>query len=1117
MGRRTVFLCLLCVAAGLAVVGAGTGSALAAPAGPAWEIFSVAQPTNFSREDNAKCAHGGGAFCDRYLVTLTNVGGGPTDENARLVISDTLPPGLKAVGLSGRNLETEHRSASSEYGWTCHVSDTTCTYDGAVAAGGAPVGPGGGLVVDMEVEVEASAKQGSIGVNAATVEGAGAPPAHTGAPLTTSNTVDESASAFGFASFGLAAHEPAGGLDEQAADHPYGVTTTFDLDSYLAGRLSGAFYTASVEPPKDVALYLPLGLVGDPTAAARCTSIQLIGPGGRETECSAGSRVGTVMLFLETGLGGSVEPPGGRSTVTDLYNMVPQAGYPAQFGFKVLNRPVPLYASVVRTPSGYALRIATPGIPRATTVQGAALTFNGNPSSSRAFFTNPATCGAGPLMARAEADSWAEPGNWTTAESVAYPQITGCNLLQFEPTVAMSPEVTEAEAPSGYEIKIKLPQSPDRFPVLATPDLKNVTLVLPEGLTVSPGGANGLAGCEATGPNGIDMPSGVNSEGRPLHPSEAGEGEAIGPDGMSHLTAGHCPQASQIGTVKIVTPLLESPLVGRAYLAQPQCGGAHQPACTAADATDGRLFGIYLEAAGSGVVLKLAGRIAANPATGQLTATFAENPQLPFSELALQLKGGARAPLANPRQCGEAIGSSALTPWSAPVTRDSIRPISFSVDWNGSGGPCPATLPFAPAMTAGDTNTQAGAFGPFTFTLARGDRTQDLARLQLRMPPGLLGMLSQVPLCEEPQASAGACSEASEIGRTTVAVGSGSVPYWVTGHVYLTGPYGGAPFGLSIVVPAVAGPFNLGNEVVRARIDVDPDTSALTVTTDPLPQFLDGVPLRLQTLNVAIDRPGFIFNPTNCGAKQIAATVAAEQGASANLSTPFAVEGCRNLPFKPTFAASTQTRSSKQNGASLAVKVSSGAGQANIAQVVVDLPKVLPSRLSTVQHACPAAVFASNPAACDPGSLVGTATATTPVLPVALSGPAYLVSHGGVAFPDLVVILQGDGVRVDLAGNINIAGAVTSSTFATLPDAPISSFDLNLPEGPHSALTVALPAKAKRNLCTASLLMPTTIVGQNGAQIRQSTRIAVTGCPRAKPKSKAKKKAKSKRAKSKKH
>ncbi len=338
------------------------------------------------------------------------------------------------------------------------------------------------------------------------------------------------------------------------------------------------------------------------------------------------------------------------------------------------------------------------------------------------------------------------------------------------------------------------------------------------------------------------------------------------------------------------------------------------------------------------------------------------------------------------------------------------------------------------------------------------------------------------------------------VGSVEAGAGVGSNPLFVSGKAYLTGPYNGGPYGLVVEVPAVAGPFNLGTVVVRQSLRIDPQTAQVTAVSDSFPTILDGIPLRIRRVDVTLDRPGFLFNPTSCTPSAVTGTVTSTEGATASVSSRFQAGGCRELPFKPTFKVSTQARTSKKNGASLDAKVGSGAGQANIGRVAVTLPKALPSRLSTIQQACTAATFNANPALCPPGSNIGTATAKTPVLSNPLVGPAYLVSHGGAAFPDLVVILQGEGVTLDLVGNVDIKNRVTSSTFASVPDAPISSFELNLPEGSHSALGAVLPAKAKGSLCGTALTMPTTITGQNGAQVKQSTKIAVTGCPKAKHK-----------------
>jgi uncharacterized repeat protein (TIGR01451 family) len=563
--------------------------------------------------------------------------------------------------------------------------------------------------------------------------------------------------------------------------------------------------------------------------------------------------------------------------------------------------------------------------------------------------------------------------------------------------------------------------------------------------------------------------------------------------------------ASVVGRPATVPPLIEPPLKGRVYVAEPECSP-----CSATDVAEGKLVGLYLEAAGEGVRVKLPGHISVNPSNGQLTAHFGENPQLPFEELQLNFKNGPRAPLAVPQTCGTYTTTTDLQPWSAPDPLDATPTSSFNADWDGHGGACPASLPFSPTFVAGTSSPAADGHSNFTATFERPRREheseerseQDFAGIQVHTPPGLLGKLTGVPLCGEPQAAQGTCGAASQIGTTTIATGPGAHPLHLQGQVYLTTGYKGAPFGMSIVVPAEAGPFRLagttgrGTVVVRAAITIDPETAALTITADPLPQIVDGVILRLQEANVEINRPDFIVNATNCTQQSITATITGAQGAKQELSDPYAASGCANLSFNPSFAVSTQAKTSKSRGASLTVNVASptAVGEANIKMVKVELPKQLPSRLTTLQKACLAATFESNPAACPSASVVGVVKALTPILPVPLEGPVYFVSHGGEAFPSLIVVLQGDGVRINLVGSTFISpGGITSSTFKTVPDAPVTSFELTLPEGPYSALA------ANGNLCASKLAMPTTMEGQNGKVIKQSSKITITGCPKTRP------------------
>jgi hypothetical protein len=1103
----------------LAAFGLCAPPARAASATPGWAIQSVAYPTNFSAGDGERCRETV-TQCDGYEIFATNVGSQATE--GAVTITDTLPPGVAVAGVdriaTGVTSPAENllEWIGSERG-TAPVkctesppSEVVCTYGGA----GERLAPEGFLTVRIPVEVLGPTP--ATATNSATIEGGGGATAVTSVPATAANTINGAPPSLAVQDASLQATDVSGAPDLQAGDHPNAVTARFDVTSVFSPRFEqGAGFEGAfpVQELKDVMVDLPDGLVGNPRAAAQCPESDVTDPmsepfefsteglehafGRTLTACPPASVVGSVTVIRSGATPDVVGTATKFALVTPVYNVVPEAGYPAEFAFNYFGHLATMFASLVRSRSGYHVRVAVPGIARGLGIKGVALTLFGDPnthnggvSAPAAFLTNPGDCEAGPLVSKLQADAWEEPGHWvsTPEDPVAYTRIDGCDRLQFDPTLRLEPATTQVDTPSGYEVKLELPPMPSQPPNVAAAELRDATITLPAGVSLSPPGAEGLEGCAASGAHGIQIPHGMP------HPDEAGEGEAIGPDGLSHLTAGHCPPGATVGTVEVVTPLLEKPLHGHLFLAQPECGGEAQPACTEASAENGELYGLYLEAEGPGVIIKLKGKVSANPTTGQLTTTFAENPQLPFEELTLRLKGGDRAPLANPQSCGTFTTTSDLSPWSTPITPDATPSSSFGITG------CAAAIPFAPAFAAGTVTPIAAGFSPFTLTLSRQDREQGLAGVKVNTPPGLLGMLSQVQPCPEPQASQGTCGPQSLIGHTQVAAGSGSHPFWVRGEVFLTGPYKGAPFGLTILTHAQAGPFNLGNVIVRAAIHVDPHTSALTITSDPLPRIIDGVPLRIKTVNVTIDKAGFIFNPTNCSQQQISGTVTGtlpdgSPGSSVGVSSPFAVTGCKNLPFKPKFTVLTQAKTSRQLGAALHVKLSYPPGSfgnsANIRSVKVDLPKQLPSRLTTLQKACPASVFNANPAGCPAASIVGHAKAVTPVLPVPLEGPAYFVSHGGEEFPDLIVVLQGYGVTVDLVGTTFIKNGITSSTFKQVPDVPVSAFELTLPEGPFSALA------ANGDLCTASLAMPTAFTAQNGATLKQSTSIEVQGCPYA--------------------
>ncbi|HWX44073.1 MAG TPA: hypothetical protein VNY52_01990 [Solirubrobacteraceae bacterium] len=899
--------------------------------------------------------------------------------------------------------------------------------------------------------------------------------------------------------------DAAGAPAVQAGSHPYALTTSIVFDHHAVEEFGEKRFVPDGDP-KDIEVNLPPGLIVNPTAtAAKCTEAML----EHEGDCPNASAVGVVVA--------NTKPF--PELLAAVFNMVPPPGVPAEFGFNAAGvGEVVHIGGRVRTGGDYGLSAESNGITQKFSLYGIELTLWGDPSdpshngergrcvstseptrqeieegiaveiepgrficpvarTGRPFLTLPSSC-AEPLTATMRANSWQEPELTPALRSApAMPGIVGCGALDFAPrlTVTPAPVPAAADSPSGLNVELEVPQE-ESVSGLAEANLKDAVVTLPVGMTVSPSAAGGLEAC-------TDTPEPQRPEGEiALHSPEPVL----------------CPDASKVGSVEIATPLLEHPLEGSVYLAQQGSNPF------------GSLIALYVVAEGSGTLVKLAGDVALDPATGRITTSFESNPQLPFGHLKLKFFGGPRAALATPSGCGTYAANAQLTPYSSPTPV--VRSSEFTIDAGCGGG-------FNPSFAAGTSGSQAGGFSPFSVALSRRDGEQDLAGITVRMPPGLLGKIAGVAQCPEPQARAGSCPEASKIGNVTVAAGAGSDPYWITGgRAYLTGPYGGGPFGLSIVVPTEAGPFNLGPEVVRAAIEIDPLTAALTVVSGPLPTIKDGIPFQIKEVAVNVNREGFTFNPTSCEALHVEGTVtgkpaigSSEAPIDARVSSPFAVAGCRNLPFKPTFTVSTQGKTSRTGGASLTVKVTEKPGEANIHRVDLQLPTALPARLQTLQKACTEAQFEANPAGCPAASVIGTAKALTPVLSVPLTGPAYLVSHGGAAFPDVVFLLQGQGVTVELVGETDIKKRITFSRFETVPDAPISSFETRLPEGPHSVLATNLPAKARGSLCGRSLVMPTAITGQNGAQVTQSTKIGVSGCPKHKAKRSTNKKSRAAR------
>jgi hypothetical protein len=1024
------------------------GAVSASAAGkPVWKVVSVSEPTNLPPSGEG-----------RIVLKAVNVGEGSSD-GSPVTVNVSFGPGLTVTSIEGSELfNYRPRMGSGEGGnMDCLAPPVlSCTYSGVVATGDM-------LEVMINVNVQASV---SSVTSQASVVGGGADGISSASARHTVSIVP--------AGPGIAPGSVVvAASGRQAGAHP-DVTTAFTLSTIDLSTPAGNL--------KDARFDLPPGLVGNTVGMPRCQPAKIF-------VCPSDTIVGIATTTIRNLAGRNLAGHRFNEVLSSpVYNITPSPGEPAAFEFLAQVIPVRLDTSVL-SDGNYGVRVTGADLSEALPVSANVVTIWGVPADHEGpgplrggslggpfsgvtrvpLLSNPTQC-TDPLTTDLSVDQWGAPGVFDSA-SVSMGTISGCSVLSFSGSVSMLPDTLEAGEPAGYSLDLHVPQGNDPD-ALAQPAVRKVVTALPMGTVISPSAAWGLQACSDEQFYGPISERGLQQPAIP----------------------GACPRESQVGTVTIRTPALELPLTGDVYLAAPECAP-----CAPQDAQDGRMVRLFLQVVGegdSGIVVKLEGRGKLNQQTGQLTVTFDNNPQLPFSDFKLALGGGSRATLANPRTCGLVGTNMDMEPWSSPFTTDVSLLSTFEVNEG-----C-ITPQFAPSFVAGTTSIQAGEYSPFTVSFGRSDQDEFLNGLQMQMPAGMLGSLAGIPLCRERQAEEGSCGQESLIGHTQVLTGPGQTPFLVTGgQVFLTEGYKGAPFGLSIVVPAKAGPYTLsgttghGAVVVRAAINIDPNSAALTVTSDPLPTAIDGIPLQLRVVNVTVDRPNFTLNPTNCSKMSVTGTLTSKESGGVSVATPFQVTNCAGLGFKPQFKVSVSGRTSRANGASLDAKViyPGGSHFANIAKVKVELPKQLPSRLETLKRACPAATFAANPAGCPSASVVGIARASTPILPVGLSGPVYFVSHGGEAFPNLIVVLQGYGVRVDLAGDTFISRAgITSSTFNQVPDVPINSFELYLPQGPFSALA------ANKNLCTQSLMMPTVFTAQNGMVLKRATKITVTGCGKAK-------------------
>lgn len=1046
---------------------------------PWWHLTSSSRPGNLPPEGEGT-----------IVAIVENTGDAPVDgAKSPVTITDSLPEGLKATAIAGAKW-----FGNTFTSLTCApLPALSCTLSGSLA-------PYQQLEIRITVKVQESASTGEM--NRVSVSGGGAPPATIERPI----TVSEEQTPFGVEDFELRAEEEGGALATQAGSHPFQVTGAFVFDQGAEkGKISGKPSVLPAGLPKDIETLLPPGLIGDPTPLATCSMPQFTrlkegAENPEENECPAQSAVGMAAV--------TVEEPGlvGYIAITvPVFNLEPAYGEPARFGFAVpIARSTITLDTALRSGPGedYGVTVSSLNTTQQAGTLSAQVTFWGVPGDPRhdasrgwsclsesehlerhglcvpsidqhplAFLTMPTSCVGGPLKASARVNSWASPTDRQSFfPSEPLQTLDGCNQLPFSPSISAVPSTDRASAASGLDFNLDFhDEGLTSAEGIAQSHLKDISVALPEGLTVNPSAGVGLAGCR---------PADYERE---TVSSKPGEG---------------CPNSSKLGTVEVTTPLLPVAIHGSLYIAQPY------------ENPFGSLLSLYvvLKNPEKGILIKLAGKVTPNLSTGQLTTTFQGNPPVAFDHFNFHFREGQQAPLISPPACGTFETQAQLTPFSEPgsVLTDASF---FSITKGFDGGACPAGVPFAPQLQAGLLNNNAANFSPFYLHLTRSDADAEISSFSTNMPPGLSGVLSGIPFCPESdialartksgaeELAAPSCPQASELGHSLVGTGVGAVLAYTPGKIYLAGPYNGDPFSLVSVTSAVVGPFDLGTVVIRFGLRIDPHTAQVSVdptASEPIPTILQGIVTHVRDIRVYIDRPNFTLNPTSCDPMAIQSTVGSDLSQSATISSRFQATNCSSLKFAPKFSVSTSSKTSKANGASLTTRLSyppsSLGSYANIAKVKVELPKELPSRLTTLQKACTSAQFNANPAGCPAASFVGHAIVHTQLLPVPLTGPAIFVSHGNEAFPSLVIVLQGYGVTVDLIGTTLIRGGVTSTTFQSTPDTPFSDFELTLPQGPYSALA------ANANLCAKKLVMPTEFLAQNGALVKQSTPISVTGC-----------------------
>jgi hypothetical protein len=881
----------------------------------------------------------------------------------------------------------------------------------------------------------------------------------------------------GAAGFSVKATESGGGEAKGADSHPFALTTKI---AFAPGG----------EDVRDIDLELPPGLLENPTAVPRCTQAQFHTPRSSPYEtsrsgesCPNASQIGVVAVDTPTG-----------TRHFGVFNLMPPSGRPSQFGFSPYGAPVMFTPQVRQADGEYGLTLSSRDFTQQFALEAMELTIWGEPwatshngqrgnclnevepaapfascpvvfgeleSRTGLYLTMPTTCSS-PLVYGLRADSWQHTGSWVAAGSAAASNLEGCAGLGQTALVSAQPTSVLTSSPTGFNIQLSASQA----------GIKKAVFALPEGMTINPSVGAGLGACTAA------------------------QYEA---ETAFSVPGAACPNSSKVGTVTLETPLLEEPLKGGMFIAKPFANPF------------GSAYALYFvaKAPERGFVVKVAGKLDADPRSGRLVASFERLPRLPYSNLKLGFREGQRAPLVTPAACGSYSTQITLSPWTDPSSSTS-QISSFNLVRGVGGATCPsAGAPFAPQASAGSLSPYAGAYAPFYLHLTRSDSDQEITSYSAALPPGLLGRIAGIPFCPDAAIEAAkgrsgmaetespSCPAASQIGRTYSGFGVGLAPAYSAGRFYLAGPYHGAPLSVVAVNPAIVGPFDLGTIVIRSAVDIDPRTARVTIdsaASDPIPHIFAGIPLRLRDVRIYMDRPNFIVNPTSCAPFSIVSTLTGSdapftnpRSASASPAVPFQTFSCSSRGFRPKIALSLKGPTGRGDYPALKTVVTPRPGDANIAAAAVTLPPSLFLAQNHIRAICTRPQSAAD--ACPPQSAVGSARAETPLLGEPLEGPVYLRSSDN-PLPDLVAVLRGGGIRIVLEGRVDSSHGGLRGRFEGLPDAAVTKFTMTIFGGRKRGILVN-----SENLCRSPQLAVARLLGQNNSGVAQQPRIA-TKCPK---------------------